>query len=165
MILMKPVLANTALYHFNLLLSFWIWIRPSTCAIGTFKVMVITIFWILRIFLRAELAEVATKLWVATVTTKPSLCPKFNNLGKKKRKKKWSISEFKYQKKKDMSTDDNALNSSDASEAANLTISKCEYWIKEIVATNNPMNYIHQEIISSLLQISKHNNKHLRYHT
>jgi len=62
MILMKPVLANTALYHFNLLLSFWIWIRPSTCAIGTFKVMVITIFWILRIFLRAELAEVATKL-------------------------------------------------------------------------------------------------------
>jgi hypothetical protein len=62
MILMKPVLANTALYHFNLLLSFWIRIRPSTCAIGTFKVMVITIFWILRIFLRAEFAEVATKL-------------------------------------------------------------------------------------------------------
>ena len=30
-------------------------------------------------------------------------------------------------KKKDMSTDDNALNSSDASEAANLTTSKREY--------------------------------------
>jgi hypothetical protein len=41
MIPMKPVLTNTALYHFNLLLDFWIRIRPTTCAIGTFEVMVI----------------------------------------------------------------------------------------------------------------------------
>jgi hypothetical protein len=35
--------------------------------------------------------------------------------------------------------------------------------LKETVATNNPMNYIHQKIVSSLLQISKHDNKHLRH--
>ena len=47
-------------------------------------------------------------------------------LEKRKEKRDEALAEFKY-KKKDMSTDDNALNSSDASEAANLTTSKREY--------------------------------------
>lgn len=62
MILVEPILTNTALYHFNLLFSFWIRIRPATCAIGSFEVMVIRIRWILWIFLRAKFANMTSKL-------------------------------------------------------------------------------------------------------
>lgn len=62
MILMKPILTNTALYHLNLLLGFWIRIRPTARAIRTLEILIIRISWVDRIFLRVQFAEVASKL-------------------------------------------------------------------------------------------------------
>ena len=62
MILMKPVLADAALYHFYLLFCLWVRIRAATCAVRSFKVMVVRVINIFRIFCRTKLAAKFSKL-------------------------------------------------------------------------------------------------------
>jgi len=62
MILMKPVLADAALYHFYLLFCLWIRIRAAACAVCSFKVKVISVIDIFGIFCGTKLAAKFPKL-------------------------------------------------------------------------------------------------------
>jgi hypothetical protein len=62
MLFVKPVLAQTTLYHLYLFFSIRIWIRAATSAIQTFKVVIVRILNILNIFTWGNLAVEFTKL-------------------------------------------------------------------------------------------------------
>lgn len=80
MLLVKPVLTYTALYHLYLLVNIRIRIGPTACAVWTSEVMIIRVFSILNIFIWEKFAEHFPELWISTVTPKVSLGPEFHDL-------------------------------------------------------------------------------------
>lgn len=80
MLLMKPVLTYTALYHLYLFFYIRIRIGATACAIWTFEIMIIRILSILYVFVWKNLAEELPKFWISTVTPKVSLGPQLYNL-------------------------------------------------------------------------------------
>lgn len=87
MLLMEPILTDTALYHLFLFFPLWIRVRATTRAVQTFEVMVIWILYIFYILIWENLAEEFPKFGVPTITSKASLGPQLHNLPPKRKKK------------------------------------------------------------------------------
>lgn len=80
MLIVKPILTDTTLYHLPVFLPIWVRVRLVARAVQAFEVMVVRILGVLYIFAREKLTGQSSKLGVPTITSEISLSPELQNL-------------------------------------------------------------------------------------